>query len=126
MSMRRVLLISFLLSSFILFAQDRQISGRVTSISDPNGLPGVNVVVKGTSKGVITDLEGRFVLEAASGSTLIFSFIGYKTQEIPITNQTTISLQLEEEPKELSEVIVVGYSSVEKRDLTGSITSVKS
>src|SRR3954471_18549989 len=118
--MCRVLLISFFLLSFVASAQDRLISGRVTSVSDPNGLPGVNVVVKGTSKGVITDLEGRFALEAGSGATLIFSFIGYKTQEILIASQPTLSIQLEEEPKELSEVIVVGYSSVEKRDLTGS------
>jgi len=82
-------------------------------------------VVKGTSKGVITDLEGRFALEATSGSVLVFSFIGYKTQEVLISTQSTLALQLEEEPKELSEVVVVGYSSVERREITGSIASVK-
>jgi TonB-dependent starch-binding outer membrane protein SusC len=124
--MLRFLLISIFLFPFLLFAQDAHvISGRVTSTAEPNGLPGVNVVVKGTNRGVITDLEGKFSLEVTNGSVLIFSFIGYKTQEVTYVGQSNLSIVLEEQPKELSEVIVVGYSSVERRELTGAITSVK-
>jgi TonB-linked SusC/RagA family outer membrane protein len=124
--MLRSLLTSILLFPFLLFGQDAQVvSGRVTSPVDPNGLPGVNVLVKGTGRGVITDLDGKFSLEVPNGSTLIFSFIGYKTQEIPYVGQASLSVSLEEQPKELSEVIIVGYSSVERRELTGAITSVK-
>jgi TonB-linked SusC/RagA family outer membrane protein len=125
MPMCRILLFSFLLISFVAVSQDRMVSGKVTSVNEPNGLPGVNVVVKGTNRGVITDLDGKFALEAPNNSTLVFSFIGYKTQEVIFNGQPSLTLVLEEESKELSEVVVVGYSSVERREITGSITSVK-
>jgi TonB-dependent starch-binding outer membrane protein SusC len=121
----RCIHIVFCCVSLTAFSQDRLVSGRVTSVSDPNGLPGVNVVVKGTSNGIITDLNGKFTLETPVGSTLVFSFIGYKTQEVAYVGQADISLILEEEPRELSEVVVVGYSSVERRDIIGSVTSIK-
>lgn len=126
--MRRSLLILALLylPAFAFAQNELKVSGRVTATTDSNGLPGVNVVVKGTTKGVITDLEGRFTLEVPTGATIIFSFIGYKTQEINYVGQTNITVTLEEEPRELSEVVVVGYSSVERRDITGSMVSVKS
>jgi TonB-linked SusC/RagA family outer membrane protein len=124
--MQKFLLTCILLFPFLLSARQTQVvSGRVTSVAEPNGLPGVNVVVKGTNRGVITDLDGKFSLEVSNGSAIIFSFIGYKTQEIISNGQSNITVVLEEQPKELSEVIVVGYSSVEKRELTGAITSVK-
>jgi TonB-linked SusC/RagA family outer membrane protein len=106
-------------------AQPQVVTGRVTSSTEPDGLPGVNVVVKGTSQGVITDMEGRFSLEAEADAVLIFSFVGYKSQEVLIGNQTNLNVILEEEAQELNEVIVMGYSSVERRDITGSVSSVK-
>ena len=115
----------FILTTFS-FAQAQLITGRVTSLSEPNGLPGVNVVVKGTSQGVITDIEGRFSLDVPATATIIFSFVGYKSQEITLAGQTSLEVVLEEEAKELSEIVVMGYSSVEKRDITGSVSSVKS
>jgi len=124
-------MIRFLQSALIIlttfsFAQAQVVTGRVTSLSEPNGLPGVNVVVKGTTQGVITDIEGRFSLEVQPDATIIFSFVGYKSQEITLAGQTNLAVVLEEEAKELSEIVVMGYSSVEKRDITGSVSSVKS
>src|SRR6187455_1204378 len=100
-------------------AQPQVVTGKVTSATEPEGLPGVNVVVKGTSQGVITDIEGRFSLEVEPAAILIFSFVGYKSLELPVANQTSLNIILEEEAQELNEVIVMGYSSVERRDITG-------
>ncbi|MEI9919880.1 MAG: TonB-dependent receptor [Bacteroidota bacterium] len=106
-------------------AQTSQLSGRVLNAGDNTGLPGVNVVVKGTPNGTITDADGRFTLEVQAPTLLSFSFIGYKTQEIIYNGQTNLEVLLEEEPKELSEVVVVGYKSMEARNVTGAIATVK-
>jgi len=122
--MRRPLLTLFILFTFAqIHAQT--VSGRVTSASEPQGLPGVNVVVQGTSKGAITDVEGKFSVAAAPGEILVFSFVGYITQEIPFQSQTTLDVVLIEEARELNEIVVMGYSSIERRDITGSAVSVK-
>ena len=122
--MKRLLPLFFILTALSLQAQDPRLSGQVISASENAGLPGVNVVIKGTSRGTITDLDGKFSLELPVASTIVFSFIGYKSQEILYTGQNNIQIVLEEEPKELSEVVVVGYQSVEKRNVTGAVTSV--
>lgn len=103
----------------------QQVTGRVTSQSDPEGIPGVNVVIKGTAQGAMTDLQGYYTLNAEVGSVLVFSFVGYRSEEIVYNGQAKLDVVLIEEAKELSEIVVVGYSSVERRDITGSITSVK-
>ena len=105
-------------------AQAQRLSGKVTAVNDPNGLPGVNVVIRGTSIGTITDIEGQFSIELSAGAILQFSFIGYKSQEFTYANQSNITIVLEEQAKELSEIIVVGYSSVQRRDITGAITTI--
>ena len=127
--MIRSLLVVILLSLIALpqaQAQANLVTGRVTSISEPTGLPGVNVVVKGTSQGVITDIEGRFSLEIQPNAAIIFSFVGYLSQEVTYSGQTNLGVVLQEETRELSEIVVMGYSSVEKRDITGSVSSIKS
>ena len=123
---RSLLFVLFIVSFSLAHSQAQSVTGRVISSSDPNGLPGVNVVVKGTTQGVITDIEGRFTLEVPPNSVLIFSFVGYKSQEITYTGQSSLDIILEDEPKELSEIVVMGYSSIEKRDITGSVSSIKS
>jgi TonB-dependent starch-binding outer membrane protein SusC len=122
--MIRLLPFIIILVSNVALAQTQQITGKVSSVADPSGLPGVNVVIKGTTDGTITDMDGQFSLDIPAGSILQFSFIGYKSQEIVVAGRTTISVVLEEEAKELSEIIVVGYSSVERRDITGSVSTV--
>jgi TonB-linked SusC/RagA family outer membrane protein len=123
--MIRTLLCLFIFSSTLLLAQTQRVSGRVTSQTEPNGLPGVSVVVKGSSTGAITDLDGKFVVEAPPDATLVVSFVGYSSQEIPVNGQSVINVVMTEEAKELEEVVVMGYASVQKRDLTGSVTAVK-
>jgi TonB-linked SusC/RagA family outer membrane protein len=103
-----------------------KISGKVT---DEKGetLPGVSVTLKGTSTGSLTDINGRFSLDVpdASSGTLVFSFIGYTTQEVALKGQTTIGVQLQADTKSLNEVVVVGYGTQKKATLTGSISQVK-
>jgi hypothetical protein len=111
--------------SSLLMAQDRVISGKVTSADDGSVLPGVNVVVKGTTTGAVTDSDGAFkVSVSGSGGTLIFSFIGMVSQEIEIGDKTTVDVVLESDATQLSEIVVVGYGVQEKRKLTSSISSV--
>jgi len=97
------------------------VSGKVTA-KNGEALPGVNVTVKGKTRGVSTDAQGQFKLEAESGETLVFSFIGYKNQEVPLTGQSTIDVVLEESPATLQEVAVVGSrSSVARTDVERAV-----
>jgi TonB-linked SusC/RagA family outer membrane protein len=105
--------------------QQKTISGKVTDTSgDP--IPGVTVVIKGTSMGTTTDIDGQYNLpNVPVGSTLVFSFVGMKTQEIPLQGQSVINVKMAEETMGLEEVVVVGYGTMKKSDLTGAITQVK-
>lgn len=101
------------------------VRGRVTDEND-SPLPGVNVVIKGTTTGTTTDGDGRYSLMLEDNtSVLVFSFIGYKTTEIPVGNQTTIDLKMQSDVQSLQEVVVVGYGEQKKATLTGSVTTVK-
>ena len=104
--------------------QERIVTGTVV---DEHGEPliGVSVMMKGSSKGAVTDLDGKFSLSVPSNSTLVISYIGYQTQEIKVGNKRTVSVALVPDDQLLDEVVVVGYGTVKKRDLTGAVTSVK-
>jgi len=106
-------------------AQDRQITGRVTG-EDGQGIPGVNIQIKSTARGTTSDVNGNYRLSVPeqAGSVLVFSYIGYITQEVPIGTQSTINTTLSVDNKTLSEVVVVGYGTQRKRDVTGSVVSV--
>ena len=116
---------------FVLFnqamAQTRSISGRVTDRQSGEGLPGVTVLVKGTTNGASTNSDGAFTLIApAAGGTLSFSSVGYIGQERPIGSETTFTITLAADVKQLSEVVVTGYGgSQDVKDITGSIAQVK-
>lgn len=100
------------------------ISGRVLDASG-SPLPGVTVVVKGSTKGTITDAQGNYSLPNVPGeATLVFSFVGMKTQEIPVGGKTTINVNLAESTIGIEEVVAVGYGTMKKSDLTGSVASV--
>lgn len=106
--------------------QNKKVTGVVV---DTNGYPiiGANVVVKGTTNGNITDIDGKFALEnVPDNAILLISYIGYKSQEISVKNQTALNITLIEDSETLDEVIVVGYGSSVKKDLTTAVTSVKS
>lgn len=121
MRQKVTLMLLAILFSFGLQAQTGgQITGKV--IDAMGELPGVSVVIKGTSNGTITDLMGQFTLsDVKSTDVIVFSFIGYKTQEITVGNQKNISVTMEEDTQTLDEVVVVGYQEVRKGDLTGSV-----
>lgn len=103
----------------------RIINGTVVSAEDNQPLPGVNVIVKGTTTGVITDLNGTYSIEITDDAVaLIFSFVGMQSQEVAISGQTEINVALETEVTGLEEVVVVGYGTTIKTDLTGSISKV--
>lgn len=104
-------------------AQEVVVSGVVR---DPSGvaLPAVNVVIKGTQTGVTADASGKFTLQASPRDVLVFSFIGYATKEVAVGNQTTINVTLEEDVTALQEIVVVGYGTQKKSDLTAAISSV--
>ncbi len=101
------------------------ITGKVTSVEDKSGLPGVNVIVKGTSQGTVTDVEGNYSLNVPDeNSILVFSSVGFIKEEVAVGNQTVIDFTLSPDITALEEIVVVGYSTVKKRDLTGSISSI--
>ena len=106
------------------FGQTRSVSG---TVKDDGGqsVPGVNIVVKGTSNGAITDTEGKYSIQAASSDVLVFSFVGYTTQEITVGSQSVIDVALAPDVTALQEVVVTGYGSERKADLTGAVAVVQ-
>jgi TonB-dependent starch-binding outer membrane protein SusC len=100
------------------------VTGRVTDKDSGESLPGVNVIVKGSTTGTTTDADGSFRIEAAPESSLVFSFIGYASEEIQVGNQTNINMTLRTDITELSEVVVVGYTTQRKSDITGAVSVV--
>ncbi len=110
--------------SFSGLAQTSSISGQVRDLVEGTELPGVNILVKGTSVGTITDVEGNFTLSApADAETLVFSSVGYETLEVPIDNRSTIDVNLSPDIQSLSEIVVVGYGTQKREDVTGSVVS---
>src|SRR5690349_10055888 len=113
-----------LLTCITVSAQQQQVTG---TIRDRSGapMPGVNVVIKGTTSGTSTDADGKFALLTAPNDVLAISFIGYKSQEIAVGNQTTFDITIEEDLTTLSEIVVVGYGEQKKALNTGANLQVK-
>ena len=102
-----------------------KVTGTVTSKTDGQAIPGVNVVLKGTTVGVITNMDGTFTLEVPNtNAVLVFSFVGFIQQEVKVDGKTQLNVVLEEENLNVEQVVVVGYGTVKKKDLTGSVSSV--
>mgnify|MGYP000032398916 CR=1 FL=1 len=110
---------------FSVFAQTITVKGKVTDAQTGEELPGVNVVIKGTTNGTVTQVDGSYQIEASSDAILTYSFIGYKAQEISVNGQSEILVALEFETTQLDEVVAIGYGTVKKRDITGSVSSIK-
>lgn len=123
---RLPLLVMLLFCVSAISAQKITISGKVTDeMKDP--IIGATVSVKGdNTAGTITDLDGNYFLEADSKSTLVFSFIGYETQEISVNGKTQINVSLKEESVMLAEVVAIGYGVQKKKELTGAVSQIKS
>ena len=107
------------------FAQNIEISGVVTSEEDGSPLPGVNVVIKGTTHGVLTNAEGKFSISAPSNATLVISYIGFRSLEVPVNSRSVITIALASDEQLLDEIVVTGFGSQIKRELTGNIASIK-
>ena len=124
--MKNYLLICFLTICVcqVGLAQDRTITGRVTSSEDGSALPGVSVVLKGTANGAVTDADGNYrLLAPAEGGTLVFTFIGLKSEEVEIGSRTIVDLQMAADVTQLSEVVITGYTT--EKDYAGAATVLK-
>jgi hypothetical protein len=109
------------------WAQERTVTGKVTSAEEGSPIPGVNIIVKGTAQGTVTDAEGNYRINVpSSGSTLIFSFIGLTAQEQEIGERAVIDVQMTQDVTQLGEVVVTGYGDQEVRSITGSVSKVGS
>jgi hypothetical protein len=110
-----------------LWAQTRQISGKVTD-EQSKDLPGVSIIVKGKQQGTVTDASGQYklALPEAEAVTLTFSFVGYQSQEIDVAGRSSLDVSLKPNDNSLAEVVVVGYGTQKKKDLTGAISTISS
>ena len=122
-SFLKYLLIAGALLSFRLsLAQD--VSGNVSDVNGP--LPGVSVLEKGTTNGTQTDFDGNYTLNnVANEATLVFSYVGYRSVEVPVNGKSTISVTLEEDSEALEEVVIIGYGTIKAKDATGAVTAVR-
>ncbi|HCT70208.1 MAG TPA: hypothetical protein DF409_03295, partial [Bacteroidales bacterium] len=118
-----LLIISFTLASLFAFSQGRPLTGKVTDAGG-QGLPGVTVLIKGTATGTTTDINGNYSLNVENGKTLVFSFMGFVSQEIIYSGQGVINITLAEDSKLLDEVVVVGYGVQRKKDITTAVAVV--
>jgi TonB-linked SusC/RagA family outer membrane protein len=105
-------------------AQNVAVKGKVTDAATGESLIGVSVGERGTANGVQTDVNGTYSISVPANATLTFSYIGYSAQALPVNGQTTLNVQLKAEPSELKQVVVIGYGTQRKRDVTGSVASV--
>jgi TonB-dependent starch-binding outer membrane protein SusC len=125
--MKRILIVLGLLffTGSILYGQQIRVTGTVTDQATGSSLPGVTVVVKGTTMGAVTDVDGRYEISVASDAVLVFSFIGMTTREVEVQGRNVINVALEPDVATLQEIVVVGYGARLKYELTGAISSVR-
>ena len=121
-----ILAIIFLASSHAFAFQKKPVSGTIVDVQTKEPLSGASVQIKNSTIGTTTDAGGRFALDVDPGATLIFSYSGYGTQEIDVRNQSSLSILLSKGAGNLDEVVVVGYGTQRKREVTGAVASVKS
>jgi TonB-dependent starch-binding outer membrane protein SusC len=112
--------------STVTYSQSKVVTGVVKASDDGSPIPGVNILEKGTNNGTITSSEGTYSISVGSEAVLVFTFVGYKAQEVPVGSQSTVSVSLESDVTALSEVVVIGYGQVEAKDVTGTLVSLKS
>lgn len=126
MKPKLLVLITLLLAGYWTSGQQTRISGRVTAADDGSDLPGVSILEKGTTNGTVTNAQGEYSLNAAAGGTLVFSFVGYASQEIAISGRSSIDVVMQIDVQSLDEIVVVGYGQQERKDVTGSVVAISS
>ncbi len=123
MILKKLIFLLVFLSGSMMFSQIT-VSGVISDAGGP--IPGVNVLIRGTANGAVSDFDGNYTIDnVAEDAILVFSYVGFKSQEIPVGGQTIINVTMQEDAAELEQVVVVGYGTVRKKDLTGSVATVK-
>ena len=111
--------------SFGMALAQQTVTGQVTDATDGSALPGVNILEKGTTNGTVTDIDGNYTLSVSAGdAVLVYSFVGYQAQELAVAGRSTINVAMAADVTQLSEVVVVGYGSQEKKEITSAVASV--
>jgi len=118
------ILVGLLLGTTVLLAQEKTVIGRVTD-ENQSPVPGASVLIKGTTTGTVSDADGNFKITVSDDDILVISFIGYSTQEILVGSQTTINVTMQVDVTQLQEIVVTGYATQQKKDLTGSVATVE-
>jgi TonB-dependent starch-binding outer membrane protein SusC len=121
---KHVLLFFLLCLSIQVVAQSARVTGRVTASDDGTGIPGVSILEKGTTNGTVSDSNGDYSLSVGENAVIVFSFVGYTTQEISAAGKTTIDVSLVTDVTSLSEVVVIGYGEIQKKDATGALANI--
>jgi TonB-dependent starch-binding outer membrane protein SusC len=121
--LKRVFVLLMLLCSIQAWSQTR-VTGRVISDDEGMGLPGVSILEKGTTNGTVTDADGNYSLSVSQNAVLVFSFVGYATQEMSVAGRTSVNVTMATDVTALGEIVVVGYGQQEKKDVTGSLTAI--
>jgi hypothetical protein len=114
------------LTSIQALSQSRTVTGTLTSSDDNTPLPGASIIEKGTTNGTVSDANGNFSLTVNGNATLVISFIGYASQEVPVENLSNVNISLKPDASVLGEVVVVGYGKMETKDVTGAVVAVSS
>lgn len=120
----KLLLIAFILISSFCYAQEVEITGTVNEAATGLPMPGVNVSIKNSATGTVTDMDGNFMIAAPSGATLVFTFIGFEPQEKTVTSSQNLTISLQESAQLLDEVVVIGYGTQRKKEITGAVSVV--
>lgn len=120
---RSYLAVLLVFGTLVSFAQ-QSVTGKVTAAEDGSGIPGVNILEKGTANGTVSDADGNYRINVGANATLVFSFVGYSSQEISVGSQSVINTALESDVTALSEVVVTGYGSQDKKEITSSVVSL--
>jgi len=113
-------------SASVVYAQEITVTGKVKDAADGSSIPGVTIVVKGTTTGTISDIDGNYTIKVQPGAILVFSYMGYQTQEVPVAGKLVINISLAASVTSLNEVVVIGYGTVKKQDATGSVSAIDS
>ena len=125
--MKKLLLIWVLVAASVssLFAQNRTVTGKVTSSEDGGGLPGVSISTKGSNKGTTSSVDGSYSISVGEGASLVFSFVGYNAQTVTVGNRSVVDVKLSIDNTQLSEVVVVGYGTKKRVEFTGAASTIK-